>query len=748
MMSDASTLDVHRVEERKAASVEGDPLNIQRVITSLRRRLWLFSGVSLGVAALVAGATLTHPPGFTADATLLIANRAPDAANLNSINPQEATPVFPTASSGVDTEVEVLKSRALAANVVDKLELQNSPNFNTALRPPSPIPNIKQLILGGGAPMSPEMKAAVEREATIDQVISKLLVKRVGTSFALDVAFTAPDPNEAAAIANAFVQLYLTRGLQQKVALSHTATGWLETRLDQLRQQVQAADASVQQYKIANDLLSASGATLTEQEITNIDTQVAAARAQDAEQDARYTTARRQLAQGSNGGDVGEALNNPVVAALRSQRAQASAHLADLQARYGPKHPEILKAERSLADIDAQIDAEIKRVISNLAAQSEIAHSRTGALTATAAGARARLAGNNQALVKLDELQRNADAARSIYEALLSRYKEALVKEGTQLPDATVASAAQPPIHPSLPNKRLDLFLAIVLGLFCGSAAVIVSELLKRGVSSATDVQQAFDLPFLGEIPSVRSTLPRSARRGRRPDPARYVVEKPLSRFTESFRNLRAALLASKVGEPVKVIAVTSSLPGEGKTTTAICLARTSALSGQRVVLVDCDLRKRSVNKLLRTEPEVGLVEVLNGSVTLAEALRADKESGVAILPLAKSGFTPRDILGSQEMSALLDRFRAEYDMVILDTPPALAVADARVVCPKADVVLFVTAWRRTSKKAVASALQALEGGGSFLAGVALTKVNVREQARSGEGSTHYYRAYDSYYVG
>ena len=747
-MSDGKGLDAHRADERKMASEVADALNIQRVITGLRRRLWLFSGVSLGVAALVAGVTLTQPRGFTADATVLIANRAPDAANLNSINPQEVTPVLPTNSSGVDTEVEVLKSRALAANVVDKLELKNNPDFNTALRPPSPIPNIKQLIMGPGAPIAPEMRAVLERESTIDAVMSKLLVKRSGTSFAIDVAFTAPDPDEAAAIANAFVQLYLTRSLQQKVALSHMATDWLQTRLDQLRQQVQAADAAVQQYKIANNLLSASGATLTEQEITNIDTQVAAARAQEAEQDARYTTARRQLAQGSNGGDVGEAMNNEVVAALRSQRAQASAHLADLQSRYGPKHPEILKAERSLADIDAQIDAEIKRVISNLAAQSQIAHSRTDALTATAAGTRARLAGNNQALVKLDELQRNADAARAIYEALLSRYKEALVKEGTQLPDATVASAAQPPLRPSLPNKRLDLFLAVVLGLFCGSAAVIIAELLKRGVSSASDIQQAFDLPFLGEIPSVRSTLPHAARRGRRPDPIRYVVEKPLSRFTESFRNLRAALLASKVGEPVKVIAITSSLPGEGKTTTAICLARTSALSGQKVILVDCDLRKRSINKLIRTEPEFGLVEVLNGSVPFERAVRVDQESGAEILPLAKSGFTPRDIMGSSEMSALIGRLRRDYDLVILDTPPALAVADARVICPKADAVLVVTAWRRTSKKAVAAALQALEGGGSFLAGVALTKVNVRQQARSGEGSTHYYRAYDSYYVG
>ena len=719
-------------------------------LSALRRRLWLFLGIALGVGVLVACVTMLEPPSFTSQATLAVNERSPDVLGISALNPAEAqAQLNPASSSTVDTQVQVLKSRSLAARVVDQLHLETLPEFNATLRPPTLMSRVMDLFHGSVSGLDdPAAIKARERESVIDAVSSKLVVKRAGFSYAVDLIFTAREPQVAAAVANAFVQIYLTQGLETKVDASKTATSWLSARLTELKGNAEAADSAVQQFKIANNLLSAQGATLTEQEITNLDTQLAAAKAQDAEQDARLRTAQQQLAAGSNGGDVGEALNNPVIGTLRTQRAQTSAHLADLQSRYGDKYPEVMKTKQSLDDIDTQIQGEISRVLSNLKAQSTVAHTRTGSLAGTTAAARASLAGNNRSLVRLEQLQRDADAAKEVYEAFLARYKEALAKEGNQAPDATIVSTAKVPVSPSAPNKRLDLLLAAVLGLASGSAAILLAELLKRGVSTSAEVQQAFDLPFLGEIPSLRSTLPRRAKGAGRVDPARYVADKPLSRFAEAFRNLRAAILSSRVGATVRVVAITSSLPGEGKTTTAICLARTVALSGSKVVLVDCDLRKRSVNRLLRREPESGLIEVLNGSATLEQALYKDEETGAMILPLSRTAFTPKDVLGSPEMLTLLKRLRDMFDLVLLDTAPVLAVADTRVLAPHADAVVMLTGWRRTSRKAVMSSLQALHAGGAFLAGVALTKVNVREQAKAGEGSTHYYRAYDSYYVG
>jgi succinoglycan biosynthesis transport protein ExoP len=350
--------------------------------------------------------------------------------------------------------------------------------------------------------------------------------------------------------------------------------------------------------------------------------------------------------------------------------------------------------------------------------------------------------------VRLDELQRDDDAAREIYDSFLTRYKEAIAKEGTQQADARMVSPAKLPTSASKPNKKLDLVIALALGLVAGSLAVLLAELLARGISNSTEIEEIFGLPALAEIPTLRSTLDAKLRRTRAAsDPVAYVAAKPLSRFAEAFRNMRTSVLSSRTGQPVKVVAITSSLPGEGKTTTALCLARTIALSGASVVLVDCDLRQRSVNRILAAEPTVGLLEVLNGTATLEQALVRDKDSGALLLPLTKSAFTPRDVFGSAAMAQLLGELRRHFEVVLLDTAPVLAVADTRVLCPQADAVVLLTRWRRTSRKAVQSALHALSGD-TFVAGIALTNVNLREQALAGEGAAHYYRAYRKYYTG
>ena len=726
----------------------GPPLSLQQAVGIVRRRLRLFLVVGLVVIALVALLTTTAKPRYTADATLLINQRESDVLHLSAPTTQDPTPPAPeTDSSAVDTQAQILTSRALAARVVDQLHLNEDPEFNGALRPPGRLAALKRMLTPASGPSDPQLDQIREREGVVDTVLHDLTVKRNGLTYTIDLQFTSYDPAKAARIANTFGQRYLTEGLDAKIDEATSATSWLNTRLNQLRGQVQAADAAVEQYKISHNLLSAEGATLTEQEISNVDTQLATARAQQAEQDARLKTAQAQLAAGSNGGDIGEALNSPVVGSLRAQRAQESAHLADLESRYGDKHPDVLKAKHSLADIDTQIQSEISRDLSNLKAESTVSRTRAASLAASASQTRATLAGNNQALIRLAELQRDDDAARAIYQGFLDRYKEANAKEGLQTSDARIVSQAKLPTAPTSPNRKLDLFLSLLLGLTAGAFSVLVAELLQRGVSQAAAAETDFRLPSLGEIPVLSSTLDGLAARSKRLDPIQYIVDRPASRFAESFRNLRTGLLASRTGKRVKVIAVASSLPNEGKTTTALCLARTMALSGTSVVVVDCDLRQRSINRALKLQPTVGLLEVLNGTASLDSALVQDEASSAWVLPLTQSAFSPKDVFGSDSMSALLEALRSRFEAVVLDTAPVLAVADTRVLAPKADVVLFIARWRTTSKNAIRTALKALDSPETFVGGFALTQVNLREQARAGDGAAHYYRAYRKYYA-
>ncbi|MCR5879512.1 CpsD/CapB family tyrosine-protein kinase [Phenylobacterium sp. J367] len=196
------------------------------------------------------------------------------------------------------------------------------------------------------------------------------------------------------------------------------------------------------------------------------------------------------------------------------------------------------------------------------------------------------------------------------------------------------------------------------------------------------------------------------------------------------------------------MVAVTSALPGEGKTTTSVCLGRAAALQGARVIVVDCDLRRRTVNRLLNAEPTTGLLEVLSGEATLQQAITPDKETGADFLPLAKSAFTPRDVFGSQAMDRLIHDLRSRYDLIVLDTAPVLPVADTRVLAPKADAVLFLARWRKTPQHAIEAAFRQLAGTGAHLAGVALTQMDMKEQSKYGYGDPGYYYAeYKKYYV-
>jgi polysaccharide biosynthesis transport protein len=729
---------------RRGAGGLADQFDLRRLANLFRRRMRLFGAVAALVFIAVVLVTLTATPMYTATANVMLDTRREQVVNVEAV-----LSGLPADSSVVDTEVEILKSRRLAERVVNALQLDKDPEFNPALRSPGPVASIKGAIGGvidAVRPQEAQDTAIAEQKAqerVVDSVLNGLSVRRSGLTYVINVSFEAESAPKAATIANKFAELYLLEQLEAKFDATQQATTWLNSRLEGLRDQVLAAEAAVQQYRIANNLLSAAGTNLTEQEISNYNMTLSQARAQVAEDEARLNTARSQLARGSTGDDLGEALSSPVIQQLRQQRATVSAKVADLQGRYGERHPEMLTANRQLNDIDAQIQAEIQRIISNLEAKVQVSRQRAAAIGGSLSNARGTLAGNNQAQVRLNELERTAEASRTLYESYLTRYKETSSQQGIEASDARVVSQATIPTGQSSPKVPLNLALGLVLALGAGVAAVVLAEMLDAGLATAEDVEQRLDVSYLGAIPLLASVA-----EGKMGSPIDYVIEKPLSSFAEAFRNLRASVTYSRLGEPVKVVAITSSLPGEGKTTTSVCLARSAAQQGLKVILVDCDLRRRSVNRLFGAEPSRGLIEVLAGEASLEEVLTTDQVTGARLLPLAKSSMTPKDVFGSAAMDRLLEELRRTYDLVILDTAPVLPVADTRVLAPKADVVVFLAHWRKTPQHAIEAAFRLLTGTGAHLAGVALTQVDMKQQSKYGYGDPGYYYAeYKKYYV-
>jgi succinoglycan biosynthesis transport protein ExoP len=717
-------------------------VDLRRWAALFRRHLRLFIAIAALVFVAAAIFTLSATPLYTATSSVML-----DVRKNQVVNNDAVLSGLPAETSVVDTEVEVLRSRHLAERVVEQQKLEQDPEFNGALRKPSGlgavIAGVKNLLGESETEAQTPQEKISRHEAVVDTVLSRLKVQRVGLTYVINIDFTSQSPAKAARIANSFADRYMTEQLDAKFEATQKANSWLNERLGQLKVQVQQAEDEVANFKIANNLMSASGATLTEQEISNYNQQVAGARAGEAEAVARLQTAQRQLAAGSNGEDVGEALGSNVIQQLRAQRASVSANVAQLQEKYGARHPEMLKAQRQLADLDAQIQGETKRIISNLQAQAQIAHQRTAAISASQGAARGALAVNNRASVRLRELERNADSVRTLYESFLGRFKQTSTESGLEQSDARIVNVAKTPNRQSSPKVLLNLALGAAVALAFGLAGVIVSEMLDQGLTTAEDVERRLDMPHLGSIPHLSSVTEET-----NVSPVDFVIDKPLSSFAEAFRALRTSILYAKLGETVRIVAVTSALPDEGKTTTAVALGRSAAQAGDRVCIVDCDLRRRNVNRVLGAEPERGLLDVLSGQCRLDDVLLLDEASGAAVLPLAKSAFTPKDVFGSPAMDRLLDVLRERFDLVVLDTAPTLAVSDTRVIASKSDAVLFLTRWRKTPQKAVEAALKTLAGADAYVAGIALTQVDMNEQARYGYGDPGYYYAeYKKYYA-
>jgi exopolysaccharide transport family protein len=733
---------------------ESRPLDLGRLLSIFRRWLWLF--LLVVVVALCIGAYLTFSriPTYTATGSIVVDLRKQNVINDNVTQVLSGLPEDP---SVVDTEVEMLRSYALAEKVVNGLGLEDDPDFQPDTSPPSwieiaknwTVNSLRSLFLPayGDAQPDPALVRETKRQKVVQNVWSGLSVTRSGTTNLIYVSYDLYDPVKAAKIANAFMNEFLNMGLDVKFGATRRVNVWLSDRLTGLRKQVQQAEAAVAQYRAKNDLLSAQGATLTEQEISGLDQQLALARAEQAEAEARLSTARAQLAHGSTGEDVTATLDSPVIQGIRAQMTAVNQNLAQLESRYGPKYPDLIKAKKQLADLQGQLHAEIKRILSNLESQAAVASRRTESISKSLDRLRGTLANNNEASVHLNELMRNAESAKTLYEAFLERYKQTSTLEGMADADERIVSPASVPVVPSAPRTTLNMALALALGILGGMGAILLAEALSTSVLTAEDIERDVQLPCLASIPRLGARWRHPLRRRSPARALRFIERNPASAFAEGLRALRNALRFSRTSDAAQVVAISSPLPREGKTTVAICLAAIAARSGARSVVVDCDLRRRGLSKTVARRARRGIVEVLQGRATIEEALVHDRAHGVYYLPITRSTKAALDILTSQAMDNLIVGLRDRFDFVVLDTPPVLPVADATVVSTKADTAVLMARWRKTPHGALKAAVKILYTAGIPIAGVALNSVNLRQQAKFGYGDPgFYFNHYKSYY--
>jgi capsular exopolysaccharide synthesis family protein len=436
---------------------------------------------------------------------------------------------------------------------------------------------------------------------------------------------------------------------------------------------------------------------------------------------------------GTVGADAMEVLNSPLIGKLREQETEIIRREADLSARYGDRHPSIINVRAELRDVRRQISQEINKIVGTLAQEVEISRARESSLQTNFLNLRDQASKTNNAEVKLRELEREAQANRTLYESFLARFKETAEQQDMQQPDARIIARADVPVDPSFPNKKLFVMLALFGSALVGVFIAIVVERLDNGFRSTEQVEQLTGLSGLGMVPAVggRERLGSS--------PEDYLLRKPTSSFAESIRSVRTAILYSHVDKPPRAILVTSAVPEEGKSLLSLSLARSSAKAGQKVLLIDADLRRPKLTKLLNGRNDATLAELFAGQKTAEEVLNVDQESGLHFI-CGRAGMpNPQDMLASQHMRDFVRSVSQHYDLVIVDSPPVFAASDSLVLSRIVDATVFVVRWETTPRQVVIGALKQLQSVGGTIAGIVLSRVNVKKHARFGYGDQGYY---------
>lgn len=727
--------------------VEDKITDPNQILRAFRRRLPIFFITLLFVFCAVAVYTFQARPVYTTGASVII-----DARETNVVDFGAVLSGLAPDSAVVDTEVEIIRSRTLAEKIVVKLNLTESPEFNSALREQSTVAQVQGVMksflsgLFGGSSSSetqPVRSDTDRQRAEMDRVVSTLLSKtnayRIGTTYGIQITADSYDPILAESIANAIADQYLVEQLDAKYEATRRANAWIEEQLSDLRVELNESESLVEAYRSASGLFATGSTTLNEQQMTDLNAQLIVQRADLAERQARLESIRSMSANGGSAEVSGEALQSSVINELRRQQAEISREKADLENRYLPNHPEIQRINRELANTESQIQTEVRRLVSNLESEVTISRQRLNSLERNLSSMRATLAENNRASVRLRELERNAEASRTTYETYLERYKQIDDQEDLAEADARILSRATVPGSPSFPKTSLNLAIGVILGCMMGALVVIIIESLNSQISTGEDIEANFKVPFLGNFPQIAGS-------GRK-NPGDYLVKNPMSSYAEALRNLRASLMFADLDSSVKTVAITSSQPDEGKSTLTFGLGRMSAMSGSKTLIVDGDFRRRqlSVNSV-GGAPEHGFLEYLFGECSIEEAIIKDEKTDLHILPLTIDRHTPRDVFGSKVFDDMLESLQQQYDLIIFDTGPILLMAETRVLTGKVDQTVVVARWLKTNRAALKETLSILTDFGAKITGIALNRVDMNKYHRQGYGHSGY-KSYAKYYT-
>ena len=748
------TFEVARaaVPEAVAHSDETDLLDIVR-------RQWRLIGVIVGVTTIMGAVVLSQlTPMYTANAEVIIEPQRPTLPALETI-----LPGIGTDEQSIVTEVALLTSGILLDSLIDRLDLVSDPEFNSILDSPEAVTGVELLdslidrldlvsdpkfnsILDSLAAVTGADKAReqsplqvpADRMRALTSLLSRLDVAQVGASRVITVTVASESGDKAAMIANTLVDEYFQSRRESKFQASSETSSWLEERIANLLAELRESEQRAERFRSDAELIEAGGATLISQQLVNLSGQVISARAETASAQAELSQVGELIRSADSSSILASAgvLQSPLVQELRKQQVALEREIAELSSELGPVHPRMLQLRADAADLESQISIEVDKVVQGLRNSVKVAEAREAGLEREAVLLTAGLSQTKRDEIQLRALEREAEANRQLLETLLARRKVLgspdLMQTGQS--DARVISFAKPPITPSFPKFGISIAGIFMVSMIIGFVVASILEIRRLGISTLEQLEAVSKLRALGFVPHVAS---RQQQRGM----LLSVLTKSRRPFAQAMKTLNWQM-DQGMPESAKVIVVTSPIAGEGKTTTAIAIARIKALKGHKTIIVDADIRKPTVHTRLKCQQTSGLTDVIEGRSKLVDVILPDEESPLEILPAGQASSDALDLVESLAMSSVLEELSSQYDYIIVDSPPIAAGPDACILSKDADTTILTVRCLTTPANAVRYALRVLKRNGGHITGTVLTMVEASGYLNRKYGYFGYYGNY------
>jgi polysaccharide biosynthesis transport protein len=722
-------------------------VDVAGILAFLRRHQFLIGGAAL--AGLILGIVylLITPPSYTATVSILLDPRRNQAIQIQRMGGD-----LPIDSSMVDSQVEIIRSQAVANKVINELRLLD----------------VREETGGIGSWLTGlfddrDTPSEEERRRTlINRILQNLQTKRLGLSYVIEISYRDRNPVQAASITNALAESYLTDQLDSKFQSARRANQWLQARIQELREQTSDADRKVQDFKAKNNIIETGRGLMNEQQLGEINSQLVMTRAQTAEARARLERIEAILKSDTDimEGAVSDVLRSEVITKLRQQYLDASRREAEWSSRYGALHSAAINLRNEMRQIKASIDSELQRIAATFRSDYEIAKTREETLQRDLNLLIQQSAETNQDRVALRELESASQTSRALYDNFLQRYLETTQQETFPVTEARILTPAERPQRKSHPKTSLVGAASLMLGLFLGLALALIRDQLDKVFRTERQVARHLGIESLGYVPLLKGgadlhpiKIPsvESRELEHHLGILRRVIDHPLSHFAETIRAMKIAADLQSGHEPAKVVGLLSAEPGEGKSTIASNYAQLCAHGGKKVVLLDFDLRNPVLSRHLVPAESPSLQDVIGGRTLFETALWRDPVTGLHFLPANTEGRVPHSaqILQSDEVRALLALLAKGYDHVVLDLPPLGPVVDSRGTASYVEGYFLTIEWGKTAQDNVQSVLDAAPMIREKLLGAVLNKAPMHSLNRfdSSSGSA-YYGSYRDYVTG